>query len=545
MKSTRIKTVIFTFYFIFLIIIGRLFYWQIIKHNALSQQVIQQSYKVVSLPPDRGLIYNSSFQPLVLNQTSYQLSLYKPNSKNLDSTLKLLTSIYPTPTEADLKLISQFTNNSAIKWITLSHLFTNDQINSLTDPSFSFSPILQRYYPDSIYYQQLTGILGKNDLGDITGYGGLEGYYHKILTGKAGYQYQSQDAVGQSLISAKNWLSPSVNGRSLNTSINPVAQFQSYRLLTDGIKKFSADSGSIIIMEPKTGHIISLISLNATSSASLQNHSLVDVYEPGSIFKPLVMSMALDNNSLSPDWTCRGCSQPRTIGQYTITNWDNSLHPDSSIYDIIKNSDNIGMSYIISRLGLNPFLDYFNSLGFTRKTGIDLQGESKPPQKTLWPEIDLATAGFGQGLVVTQIQMITAFNALANNGILVKPSLVTSFEDNGNTIPLKIAPGKQVYKTSTVNLMRQILEYAVKNSPVAQYNKLNVPVCAKSGTAQVAVKGSYSDSSATASYIGFAPCDNPKFIMLVTINNPKTANWGSTTAAPIWFELAQIIYPLL
>lgn len=256
--------------------------------------------------------------------------------------------------------------------------------------------------------------------------------------------------------------------------------------------------------------------------------------------------MALDQKSINTDYICDDCSHPRTIGEYTISNWDNSTHPNSTLKDIILNSDNIGMSYIISHLGLNNFLSYYQKLGLNKKTGIDLQGESKPTVKTSWPEIDLATASFGQGIVVTQINMLQAFNVIANNGYLIKPKVAKYFSDNFNQIYYpKKQPSIPVFSIESVSQMKNILKYAVENGVVNQFRPKNLEVCAKSGTAQVAVKGSYTDSSTIASYIGFSPCNNPKFTMIVTINNPKSSPWGSSTAAPIWFELASKINHLL
>lgn len=547
MNNSRIKTLIFTFYFIFTVIIGRLFFLQVLQHDTLSRQVIEQTYKIIELKPQRGLILDSYHNPIAFNQTFYQASLYKPNSQDLNLTTSKLQSILPREDTEDNLLISNFIQNQNQKWITLNHLFSSDELSQIQDPGIIIEPVSQRSYSSPLEYQQITGFIGKNDDGDLIGYGGLEGYYQKILSGRFGFNYQNQDAVGKVVMSDRNWSSPAVNGSDLILSIDPAIQYQAYRILSSGIKKYDADSGSIVILKPSSGQIISLLSLEASPSADTptRNRVISDIYEPGSIFKPLVMTSALDSNSISPNWICQKCSQPRTIGQYTITNWDNSVHPDSSLKDIIKNSDNIGMSYIMSNMGIDTFLKYFSNLGITHKTGIDLQGESRPPPKTSWPEIDIATASFGQGFALTQIQMATAFNTLANQGFLVRPHLVTGLKENYQLVQNKTDPPKPVFKPESVQLIKEILRYAVENSPVAQLKPKNMDVCAKSGTAQVAVKGSYSDSSVIASYIGFTPCDNPKFTMLVTLDHPKSSSWGSSTSAPIWFELAQTIYPLL
>jgi cell division protein FtsI/penicillin-binding protein 2 len=203
------------------------------------------------------------------------------------------------------------------------------------------------------------------------------------------------------------------------------------------------------------------------------------------------------------------------------------------------------MSYIIGTLGQPNFLHYFKALGLDRKTNIDLQGESKPLPKTIWPDIDFATASFGQGFAITQIQMLQAFNSIANDGLMPKPHLVEYFDVNDEIIHNNLSPPAKIFEKDTISKVKSILKYAVENGVVARFKPDNLEVCAKSGTAQVAIKGGYSESATNASYVGFSPCQNPKFTMIVTINNPKSSPWGSSTAAPIWFELAAKISPLL
>jgi len=207
--------------------------------------------------------------------------------------------------------------------------------------------------------------------------------------------------------------------------------------------------------------------------------------------------------------------------------------------DIIKNSDNIGMSLIIRQLGLKSFLQYYSLLGLSNKSGIDLQGESKPISKNIWPEIDLATASFGQGIAINQIQMLTAFNTLANEGKLVSPKIVRYLSENDQTIVSKKTPSRQVFKPTTTQTVKEILKYSVENGSIARLKPKNIEACAKSGTAQVAVKGGYTDDNTVASYVGFSPCDNAKFTMIITINRPRTTPWGASSAAPLWYDLAE------
>lgn len=550
MQNSRSKILSIALTFCFIIVSFRFFYWQVLKAPELKEKAKNQTYKLEKLLPERGKIYSSDNFPLVLNQTTYQLSLYKPNFKeDFDKILDQIEQIYPNFKTENSESLEKFKNNSNQKWITFNSALNEKQKNTLNIPGIEFQKIEKRFYPENSMAKDILGAIGKDLSGNQIGYGGLEAFYQKQLQGKTGFVWGPQDATGKTILNKKSWSSDAVNGRNIFTNINRSAQFYVEKLLQKGINEFSADSGSITIIEPKTGAVLAMASLTATNSAtvsSIRNPAISNLFEPGSIFKPLIVSMALDTKTIDTNYICTKCNQPHTIGKYNISNWDSEFHADSSLRDIIKNSDNIGMSYIIARLGLNNFLNYYQKLGLNQKTGIDLQGESKPSLKTNWPEIDLATASFGQGIVVTQINMLQAFNTIANDGILIHPRIVDYFSDNLDRITYpkdkKITP---IFSSKSISEIKSILKYAVENGAISSIKPKNMEVCAKSGTAQVAIKGSYNDSSAIASYIGFSPCNNPKFTMIVTLNNPKSSSWGSSTAAPIWFELASKINYLL
>jgi cell division protein FtsI/penicillin-binding protein 2 len=540
MSNNRPKILIYALFFTFGVITIRLFYWQIIKSPELKEKALNQTYKLEKILPKRGSIFSSDKFPLVLNQTYYQISIYKPNLKDdLPSVFNKIEEEVTGFKETNSTLINNFIGNTNQKWITFSTLISEKQKEQLEINGLEFQSFDKRFYPENNLAKQ---IIGDPKLG------GLETYYDKQLKGKTGFSWASKDAIGNTILNRQNFVLEAVDGRDIYTTINRSLQFLLEQKLNQGIEKYSADAGSAMIMETKTGAILAMASLTATGSATpsaFRNSAISDLFEPGSIFKPIVVTMALDKKIIDKNYICTGCGSARPIGKYTITNWDSATHPDSSLQDIIKNSDNIGMSYIITKLGLNNFLDYYHKMGLAQKTGIDLQGETKPILKTEWPEIDLATASFGQGIAVTQINMTQAFNIIANDGVLVRPHVLNYFEENGKIIYSKSKPETSIFSRQSIDDIKSILKYSVENGAVARFKPNDLEVCGKSGTAQVAVKGGYTDSSTIASYIGFSPCNNPKFTMIVTINNPRTSPWGSSTAAPIWFDLAEQIGHLL
>lgn len=523
METPRSKIILVTIYLCFIFILSKLFYWQIIKGQELRDKAVSQIYKLEKILPQQGHILSSDSYPLSLDYSYYSLALYKPNfKKELNEIITEINTIKPEFATENAKAIEKL-SNPAQKWMEFTTEFNRSEMLNLSKiAGTDFTLKQKRYYPE----KKLAFNIISN----------LEKFYRRQIFGQIGFTRTIIDGTGGNLLTRKNWQKNEIDGQDIHTSLNRQIQLLSENSLKFGVEKYQADAASLIIIKPQSGEIIAMASFEASPSAqTLRIPNISNLFEPGSIFKPLIMASALDSGSINQNFICQKCNQPRTIGQYTINNWNNEFHPESSLRDIIKNSDNIGMSYIIYELGLDKFLDYFHRLKLDQKTGVELSGESISSLKNYWSDIDLATASFGQGLAVNQLQMIQAFNTIANDGQLVKVHL-----NQQSTVEKS-----DVFNSQTTTLMKEILKYAVNNSPVSTLKPDDMEVCAKSGTAQVAIKGEYTNTDTIGSYIGFYPCDKPIFTMIVTVNNPRLSQWGSSTAAPIWFELAQSIEPLL
>lgn len=529
-------------YFVIAFFVGsliKIFNIQIINGHIYKRQSHKQSYQLNKIQPDRGLIFSSDGIPLVSNQTKYQISLYKPNmTASNNDFIDLFSSLVD---ETDNALIQTFFSNQNQLWISLNTYLDQNQINQLQKiDGIVITPIQIRFYPESALAKDLTGFLSQNRHGLLTGYDGLEGYYNQRLTGRTGFIWQTRDAVGQSVFSQLNWSKPKIDGTSLHTSIDKYIQFVVEEELSQGLVNYQAESISAVVMESLNGAIVAMSTKEASPSAIAKNRVITDLYEPGSIFKPITVSIALDSLSIDKDFICQKCNQDRFIDGHQITNWDFQNHPDSNLKDIIKNSDNIGMSYIMDEIDFDIFLKYASQLGLNQKTGIDLQGESKPKfDKSYWSALEIATASFGQGFAITNIQMLTAFNSIAANGQLFSPRVVSSFQDQHKTKtnPVK---SKQVFSKTTTDYIKTLLKNNVDNSNLSKLNTTKLDVCGKTGTAQVAKDGQYGQDT-NASFIAFFPCTNPLYTISVTVRYPKTSPWGDSTAAPIWFKIAQKI----
>lgn len=238
---------------------------------------------------------------------------------------------------------------------------------------------------------------------------------------------------------------------------------------------------------------------------------------------------------IKEDSICDICGGPIQIGEFSIRTWDETYHPDSSMTDILVNSDNTDMVYISRQLGEENFLEALDNFGLGKITGIELQEEvsGKLKRGSTFREIDLATNSFGQGIAMTRIQLTTAFNALANNGLLISPTLIEKIGQRQE--PLKDT--KRILEEDTTKQLTQMLTQVVSQSKINWPKPEGLSVAGKTGTAQIPIGGKYDEEKTITSFIGYFPSSNPTYTMLVTLTEPTTSPWGSETAAPLWFKV--------
>jgi cell division protein FtsI (penicillin-binding protein 3)/stage V sporulation protein D (sporulation-specific penicillin-binding protein) len=225
------------------------------------------------------------------------------------------------------------------------------------------------------------------------------------------------------------------------------------------------------------------------------------------------------------------------IGGYSIKTWNEKYYPNSTMNDVIAHSDNTGMVFVGRKLGREKLLTYISKFGFGQKTGIDLQEESQASLKpaSAWYEIDTATVTFGQGIAVTPMQMVRAVGAIANRGKLVAPHIVAKIGDKTT----KNFSSQQIISSTAASEMTKIMIDSVNRGDAKWTRPKDILIAGKTGTAQIPVQGHYDKDKTIASFVGFAPADAPKFVMLVTLQEPQTSQWGSETAAPLWFDISR------
>jgi len=551
------------FLFIFFILIGvlvagRLFYWQVLSSGDLAAIAENQHWISFEIPAKRGEILASDGSPLVSNEETYLLFASLPDIKENHNQLaaKLAPLLEPEDTATMEGLLKKRLDSSNLVWIPLKHKISRSEkteIENLKIDGLGFEEEQKRSYPEGSSSAHLLGFVGNDINGNEKGYFGLEGFYDLELKGRAGILRREKDASGKPILVGEVKEEKEHQGRTLVTTIDRTVQFIIGEKLKEGINRYGAVNGSILVMEPKTGAILGMTSWPNYNPANFSlydkslypNPAVALSYEPGSTFKVLIMSAALNEKVVKPETICDKCSGPRNIADYTIKTWNEKYFPNSTMTEVIQHSDNVGMVFVGEKLGIEKMYEYLTRFGLGKPTGIDLQDEASPqlrPKKE-WGLIDLATASFGQGIAITPLQMIRAVAVIANGGKLVKPYVVKeviSDEEGKTEISPKLEDG--ILKSATTMMITEMMVNAVDNGEAKWAKPKGYRIAGKTGTAQIPVAGHYDQEKTIASFVGFAPADDPKFVMLVTLREPTSSPWGSETAAPLWFDVAKELF---
>ncbi|MBI2009790.1 MAG: penicillin-binding protein 2, partial [Candidatus Chisholmbacteria bacterium] len=528
-------------------VVARLFYWQIVAAENLSALAESQHLSRIEIPAQRGRIITSDGFTLVGNEPAFLAYAYLPDlDRRPDEIASLLAPLVRPETDAtaSAKMVEELTelteatlssrlSRQDVIWVPLARKILDavkTRVLDLKLKGLGFEPENIRFYPEASLSASLIGFVGDDVSGNPKGYFGLEGYYDLELKGRPGIVRQEKDATGKPILVGNFGGFAAKNGRDLKLYLDRAVQRLVEIELEEALTRYGAKSGEVIIMDPKSGGIIAQANLpkydpqkfSQFDSSLYRNPSIAAAYEPGSTFKVLIMSAALDSGVVKPTTRCDMCGGPVTIGKYTIRTWNNEYFENPTMIEVIQRSNNIGMVFVGQKLGEEKLVDYLKKFGIGSPTGVDLQEESVPELRERWGDIDIATTSFGQGIAITALQMLRAVSAIANYGVLMEPHVVS--EILGDTT-VKISP-KEVNRVISQKTAEDITAMMVNavDSGEAQWTKLpGYKVAGKTGTAQIPVAGHYDEDKTIASFVGFAPADDPKFAMLVKLEAPTSS----------------------
>ncbi len=467
-----------------------------------------------------------------------------------------------------------------------------------------------RHYPEKNLAANVIGY--KNSQG---GQYGLERYFEDMLAGENGVFKAKLDGLGQSLtVGDDTVITPAKDGSDVYLTIDRSIQLMTERLLADAVDKYVADSGQVIVMNPKTGAILAMANYpsfdlndfsaaldkqelvleledyenveriekadtqqiwlhedrdnyrklelfpvksengreiyfevykNRIGPAAYQNKAIFDVYEPGSVFKPITMAAALDVDAVTPA-TLVNDEGPIKVDEFTIDNALGEHYGEITMTQVLETSNNIGMAWISQKLGRRLFFSYIKKFGFGRDTGLEFYNEpgGKVSSFLNWTDSELVTRAFGQGLSVTPIQMITSFAAIANKGVLMKPMIVNKI-DSQDAVVQQMQPEavRRVVSKKTSDTLTAMLTSVVDNGQAAAGQLPGYSVAGKTGTAQTYKKGKPLEGPGTtfATFVGFLPASDPEIVVLTKIDKPRSSQWASSTALPLFRQVAEYL----
>lgn len=556
LSNFRLQILAFLIFFVAGSLIVKLYSLQVISHNAYQALASEQHSVFQKLVPKRGEIFlrdRDKIYPVAVNREIKMIYAVPKEIDNSDKVAGELARILGVD-EGELK---DKLSRREDMYEVIKHKLSEEEVKKIEE--FKFKGIYLadetfRYYPAGELASHVLGFVGWKDE-QFGGRYGVELFFEDSLKGHSGRLFHDKDNSGRWVPLDGKEIDYARDGDDLVLTIDHIIQYESERILKGSVEKFRADRGTVIVMEVSTGKILALANYPAFDPSNyaqednlevFRNIAVSDAYECGSVFKTITIAAAIDGGKINPDTTYIDTGQVTEAG-YSIRNSDEKAYGRQTMTQVLEKSLNTGVIFAEKLLGNRNFSDYVKRFGFGEISGIDIFGEASGNIKNLdnlRSDIQFFTASFGQGITVTPIQLISAYNAIANGGVLMKPQLVERVvrsDETEETIEPKevrrVISHQAAYKTA------KILESVVKNGHGKRAGVPGFLVGGKTGTAQVASSSSrgYEEGKNIGSFVGFAPIDVPRFTILVRIDNPKEVEWAESSAAPVFGELMKFL----
>lgn len=541
----RIKIVLLIILFIFIIIIAKVFYIEVIDYKKLNSLASGLWSRNLPIEADRGNIYTVDGEAIASNLTTTSLVFIPNQIKNKDLVAEKISGILDVPKS---KIEEHLYKKSMMERVhpegrRLSYEIA-DKIENLHFDGVYLLKESKRYYPHNEMLSHVLGYVGI----DNQGLSGLELEYDDILTGEYGSIQYFSDAKGNNLERNSVYVEPE-DGLDIYLTVDYGIQSSIERELDNVVLRYNPDGAWAIAMDPNTGEILGMSSRPNFNPNSYKDYDTETInrnmaiwasYEPGSTFKILTLSAAVNEGKvdLLKDTFYDGGSV--NVDGARIKCWKHGGHGSQTFLEVVQNSCNPGFVELGNRLGKETLFDYINKFGYGKKTGIDLNGEATGILFSLDKvgPVELATTAFGQGVSVTALQQVVAVSAAINGGTLYKPYIVkrVSYHENGQIIK-EVKPTivrDNIVTKDTSEKVRMTLESVVslgtgRNAYIDGYR-----VGGKTGTAQKVNNGIYMQGNYIVSFIGFLPANDPKIVVYLAIDNPKgVTQYGGTVSAPI------------
>lgn len=531
----------------------------IVRLQQLSPAVRQEleirsqnnTHSIKRLPAERGVIYDRSGIPLAFNVLQYEVGV-SPNL--VTEPEKIAQELGVILNLDEYEIYNRITQDEP--WVLIARPISADlgqKIIDLNEISIVINPLSRRAYPQGTLAAPVIGSTIESNDNNTRGIIGVESSYNAELAGRATDQTVSTIPLDVP-VDVEN---QSQRGRDVVLTIDRDVQYWMEYELAQGIEKYQADSGVIIVMDPRDGSILAMAqnpsfdpnNIGQENEKDLRNMAVSDVYEPGSVMKVLTLSSAIDAGVIDENWTYNDEGSIE-VGGVTHRNWDDNAYGLTDVTGLLVNSLNVGAVTVALQLEPDPFYRYLRRFGMGKLTNIDLPGEEvgimRVPGDQGWNEADFASNSYGQAISVTPIQMTTAYAAIANGGLMYQPHVMHQIVDgeeirNAQPVPIRVVSSETA--NTITNMMVKVIEDGSTLAQVPGYT-----VAGKTGTAQIPTPLGYEQpglGTTIASFIGFFPADDPQVVVYIRLDRPRTSQYGSQTAAPLFHDVAQRLAILL
>ena len=548
------------------ILLGRLFYWQVLESQSgynLAKLANEEHTQNQILNAPRGLIYDMRGHILATNVVRddvyvepIQFSIDHPDNMQSDLVTLINSLRQVLPSISIQKLQQAFSSGlPTVRIAVRIDPQQSQQLRALQLSDVFLQPRTWRTYPAGDLAAQILGYVTQND-SDNAGFYGIEGQYNSLLAGKPGSFTAETDLQGNPLVVGADAEQPAVSGADLTLTIDSAVEYMVQNALANAVKQLDAQSGTAVVIDARTGAVAAMAGVStfdpnnygryATQMGCLNseqvyfNPALYCAYEPGSTMKVVTMAAALDQGLITPDTTLNDQGCMSFSDAPTVCNWKLIPYGTETMTQVLEHSANVGAAYVAHNiLGPSRYYPYLARFGFGRATGIDGPedaGNYRTPADSVWSESDLTRQAFGQSILATPLQVAMAYEAVANGGVMMHPYLVASINNGGHIVATQPQVERRVINAHAAQVLTGMLEQSALHGFAQLAQVPGYTIAAKTGTATT--QGISADQT-EASLAGFIPATNPQFVILVKLDRPQKAIYGSTAAAPLWGTIAQ------
>ena len=540
----RIGLLFACFLLCFLIIVGRAFWLQGVQGSTLAAEALSQQTGVVTVPGLRGSLLDREGNELAGSEDAANIYATPYQVKDPPRTAAKLAPILGL---GQTQILHSLTAHSGFSYVAHEvSVISAARVTRLRLAGIGQLPASRRTYPQGDVAAQVIGAIGSEGKG-LTG---LEAQENSVLAGSDGERRVVKDALGEPI--RLETVSQAHNGKNVQLTLDPAIQAKTEKVLAGVGATFAPKSATAIVMEPRDSQVLAMASwppvnlsdLSQASPEALENQATGFNYEPGSTFKAFTVSAALEEKLITPE---SSFTLPPTIrvANRTIEEADPRGTETMSVAEILARSSNVGAVTIGLQLGAPRFSRWIDRFGFGRPTGVAFPGEERGivPALKDYSGSTMGNLPMGQGLSVTPMQMIAGYSAIADGGILRRPQLIEKI----GAQPVHEPRGHRVISPTVAAQVRTMLEGVL--APGGTASEVSVPgytLAGKTGTAQVAENGTYSETKFVASFIGFAPAQDPRLLIAVIVNQPSGGDYyGGSVAAPAFGKIAAFSLPYL